>query len=242
MNPRSWLFLGLSLTVAAACTRLGIWQLERLEERRARNAAIEAGLAKDPLSLSAQLDQTDVQGYRRAVASGSYDPEYEIVLTARALRGQPGVHLVTPLLLAKGGPAILVDRGWIPAEARTLPGRARYRVPGQVTVKGVTKLPVALSSFFFLRARTTPSPAQPQLEWQAVDLDAIQAQTPYPLLGVYLAQTEALAEREPAPVPEPELDLSEGPHLGYAIQWFSFAAIALIGGGYWILRRPRHPS
>jgi surfeit locus 1 family protein len=82
-------------------------------------------------------------------------------------------------------------------------------------------------------------PERPRLDaWYRVDIPRIQEQVPYPLLPVFLEEEPAAGE--PArrfPRPDPDIELSEGPHLGYAIQWFAFAGILL--GGYTLLFRQR---
>lgn len=237
MKPRAWLFLGLAFAVAATCVRLGIWQLARFEERRGRNAEIRAGLKQPPMDITATLASETPPLYQRVTLSGQLDSEHEIVLTARTLNGQPGVHLVTPLIPPNGGGAVLINRGWIPAETRKLPERRRYERSGEVTLEGITKPSVSSPSFFFLGERPTPSLGQPIQGWRTVEISAIEAQMPYPLAGFYVALEEPIGAAGEPPIPQPEIDLSEGPHLGYAIQWFSFAAIALGGGGTWFWRR-----
>ena len=67
----------------------------------------------------------------------------------------------------------------------------------------------------------------PSTEWYRLDVEAIQAQMPYELLPVYLLQSPLAEGNGNLPVRiETEIDLSEGPHLNYALQWFTFALIA----------------
>jgi surfeit locus 1 family protein len=61
-----------------------------------------------------------------------------------------------------------------------------------------------------------------------MDDRALRAQFPYELGAIQLQllpgePVQRLPVRQPAPALDP------GPHLGYAIQWFSFAAIAITG-------------
>jgi surfeit locus 1 family protein len=62
---------------------------------------------------------------------------------------------------------------------------------------------------------------------------------PYPLLPFFVAQTSTPSGSGEHPIPDPEIDLTDGPHLSYAMQWFAFAIIALGGAGAWIGRRQR---
>ena len=82
-------------------------------------------------------------------------------------------------------------------------------------------------------------PDRPRLDaWHRVDIPRIQEQVPYPLLPLYLEEDQAPGEPvRRFPRAEPELALSEGGHLGYAVQWFAFAGILL--GGYVLFFRQR---
>lgn len=229
ITARGVLAGALALAVAVVCIRLGFWQLERLDQRRARNAAVEAALALPPVELRGPvLDSISADPgrfwFRRARASGSFDPAGEVVLRGRALRGSPGVHLVTPLRLGGEGPAVLVDRGWVPAaDAATVDPR-RYAVAGGAEVTGVLQ-PISAAG-----EPGTGVPVGGVVSYARLDLSTLRSRLPYPLLPVQL-QLAAGGDGEAAgrPVAVPPPDLSEGPHLGYAVQWFSFAAIAVIG-------------
>jgi cytochrome oxidase assembly protein ShyY1 len=206
---RRMAILVLAAAVAALCVRLGFWQLDRLRERRASNDLIRAGLAAAPVVL----DEAPGSGAarRRATATGTYDVDHEVVLFGRALEGRSGDHLLTPLLLADGS-ALLVDRGWVPTGTRA------PAPDGQVEIQGIL-LPPESDDAVPVSGRVTE-----------VDPDGIQRTLPYELAPVYLVLRDQRPPAGPLPVPAPLPELSEGPHLGYAIQWFSFAAVALIGG------------
>ena len=230
--PRRVLTLVLAVVVAAVCVRLGIWQLHRLQERRSINAAIVAGLARPEAPAAQILAGTPGDAaYRPVVATGTYLPEHELIAYGRPLQGAPGDHVLTPLRLPDGD-VLLVDRGWIPFEAeRDIPVRGAAAAPaGTVTVEGVL-LPSEQGDPF-------PEGASGDTV-VVVAIPALAAATGLPLVPEFLSlqhQSPASVGGLPAPAPLPQLD--EGPHLSYAIQWFSFAAIALIGYGL-LVRRDR---
>src|SRR5689334_609070 len=117
MTIRRRVWLGPVLVVlvvigSAAMIGLGIWQLQRLGERRAANAIIRARMAQPITALGNQTG--DLPEYTPVVAEGVYDYSNEIVLRNRAHDQEPGVHVFTPLRLADSDKAVLVDRGWIP--------------------------------------------------------------------------------------------------------------------------------
>src|SRR2546421_1170176 len=103
----------LGVVTATICVRLGIWQLHRLAQRRARNAVVAARLAAPPLALAdIPAGDSAATHYRRVHLDGRWDFDHELVVTARSREGAPGVHLVTPLVVRGAPMAILVDRGW----------------------------------------------------------------------------------------------------------------------------------
>ena len=213
-----------ALLGVAVCCRLGIWQLDRLAQRRAQNALIHARMAQPAVVLTGAPVDAAALDYRRVEARGVYDPAQEIVLLGRAFNGVPGVHVITPLRLAGSDVAVLVDRGWLPLEQSTPEARQAFVEAGEVVVQGVARRPPQDGP-----RNPQPEPGQERRDqWLSLDIPRIQAQTGYPLLPLVI-------EEQPAPG-QPALprrvatsDLGEGPHLGYAIQWFAFAVILLVG-------------
>ncbi len=108
---------------------------------------------------------------------------------------------------------------------------AQFDEPGVITVTGFLHLPKTLPNPEAATSTSQAVPATSQREWYDVYLTPIQAQMPYKLLPVYLEQLPPPAGNNNLPYrSEPEFDLSDGPHLGYAIQWYIFALI--LAGGY----------
>jgi surfeit locus 1 family protein len=197
--------------------RLGFWQLDRLEQRRAQNQIVAASLAASPVDLSSfdEREQLPDMKDRQVIASGVYDLANQLVLKVQNWEGRAGAHLITPLLLDGGETAVLVDRGWIPEAENNPQGRAQYDVDGQVTIEGYVALSQRLSR------RETSAPDEAQTEWYRVDIEAIQPQMPYELLPIYVLQApdeeQALPYRR-----ERVVELSEGSHFSNAMQWFIF--------------------
>jgi surfeit locus 1 family protein len=221
--------------VAATCIRLGVWQLDRLHGRKDANAAIAAAEAMPPRPLPELVSETTDRAslrFRPAVANGTYDPAHEVLLYGRSSREDvAGDQVLTPLRLSDGT-AVVVDRGWVPIDQDAPVTGAAAAPTGSVTVTGVLFPPDAISS-----------PAPPASERVTkVDLGQIGAALPYPILPVYLL-LEQQAPPQPGALPEPPPlpTLDNGPHLSYAVQWFSFAAIALIGYVV-LLRRDRRDA
>jgi surfeit locus 1 family protein len=244
MFSRQW-FLTTLLVLAggALCVRLGIWQLDRLEQRRAFNAHVEAMWAAEPLDLAGQpADDLTTMEYRAVAVSGTYDFENQVVLRNRYFQNESGYNLLTPLLLDDGS-AVLVDRGWIPADGNDSPAAwRRYDQPGRVTLQGQIRLGQAKPD---LGGVPDPAlvPGQTKLEfWNSVNLERIGQQLPYLILDVYVQPDVDPTDVAP-PIPyQPELELSEGPHLGYAAQWFTFAGLLVLGYPFYVRKQLIRPS
>lgn len=220
-------FVALATGLAALFVRLGIWQVDRLQERRATNARVVRQLALPPAPLVAMRDDGGGAN-RRAFVDGTPDHANEFVLTGRSRNGSPGVHVLTPVRVAGSDTGVLVNRGWIyapdAATADLRPWReARTRFTGytQEFVAG------AISG---VQGRGMRRLAP----------DGVRQLVPYPVHGVYLVAQDSAAASAPARLPPPALD--DGPHLSYAVQWFAFAAIAIVGAAAVTIRarRPRH--
>ena len=225
MPRRLVLFLLFAVLVGAACIRLGFWQLSRLGQRRARNALVAARIAEPVVPLAA-LPADSVSRLRRASIAGAPDFDHEIVLAARTYQGSPGVNLFTPLRIAGTDTARLVNRGWIYSPDGVSVDLRHWREAGTRFVGYAELLPRGSASGPGGVLRREDRIAR------QLDLATVDRLLPYPVSPLYLVATDADTTRpvveRVARLPAPALD--EGPHLGYALQWFAFAAIALIGG------------
>ena len=236
MISKQWLLATLLVLAGGAlCIRLGIWQLDRLEQRRAFNAHVESVWMMEPITLTGRsTEDLTLMEYRTLSISGKYDFENQVALRNRHFQNEYGYHLITPLLLDDGS-AVLVDRGWIPAEGNDSPADWRkYDQSGQISLQGQIRL-----------GQTKPdmggvpdpalAPGQNKLEfWNIVNLERIRQQMPYPLLAVYIQPDPDPQDIEP-PIPyQPEIELSEGSHQGYAVQWFTYAGILMLGYPFYV--------
>lgn len=220
------------LLVAALFLRLGFWQLGRLEERQAANRVAAEARAEPPRELGVGAEWTATELNQRWVeASGTFDPAHDVVIRGQAFQGTPGVLVVTPLRLAASDSALLVLRGFVPAADAVRADLDSLREPGRVRVRGLAT-PIASGGGQPLEhdGRTT---------WARLDLGALRGRLPYPVLPVLLRQTPdsglpSLPRRLPAP------ELSEGPHLSYAVQWFAFAVMT-VAFGVLVVRKRMSP-
>ena len=235
------------------CVIAGFWQLSRHAEVRDRNAAILERQEMQPLDvdrffeaaadsqLLAELEYRTVN-----LPVERFDWNETVLIRNRSLDGLPGCHIAVPAATTSNDSAessgVLLVAGWLPQQTCEPQSSSEARVwatrltePSQVTGR------VRLSQE---RGWLGPSdPDQGRLESLArTDVERIDQQTTLRLVhmyvevvsatredGVRLALGRTLANGTPAPVPLPPPELDAGPHLGYTIQWFSFAAIAVVG-------------
>jgi surfeit locus 1 family protein len=232
MFSRRWLLPTLFVLIAAAvCIRLGIWQLDRLEGRRAFNTQVETMRASSPLDLNEGVPENiSSMEWRAVTVTGEYDFENQIALRNQYNGAEYGYHLVTPLLF--NGTAVLVDRGWIPADADW----RSFDEMGQVHVTGQIRLGSGKPAIGGV-ADALPASGEKLEVWNNFDLEHMSPQFPYPILDVYLQPNMDSGDTTP-PIPyQPVVELTEGPHFGYALQWFTFAVIALVGYYFYVRKQ-----
>lgn len=217
MKARRGMALLAALLAAALTARLGVWQLDRAQQKLDLQAATEAEAARPPLG-NAALGTPD-QLHRRVVLRGTWVAERTVWLDNRPMDGRAGFYVVTPLRLAGRADAILVQRGWAPRD----PARRDHLPPlqtpsGEVEVAG--RLAAAPSRLYELGEGSAGAIRQ--------NLDPVKfaAETGLPLLPLTVVQTAGaddggLLRHWPAP------DLGLHKHYGYAFQWFALCALIL---------------
>lgn len=245
--------IGLLLIIAVTVSA-GRWQLSRADEKRALVARVELGRTLPPLMLSPSLAAADMTEWRGARARGKWLPDFTVLVENRNHQGQPGFWVISPLQFdppTGAGPAevVAVLRGWTPRALGAMPGVAPVVVRSPAGVQDIQGELIAqvprlleLSSLTgaataSLASRFGAADGPPRL--QNFDVTTYAAATGLKVLPMVLQQTGAADDgliRDWAPPPN-NIDT----HLGYAMQWFSFAAIAAIALGVLLVRRFRSP-
>ena len=222
---RLWLRWALLIVFVAllgvAFVSLGNWQLDRLAQRKERNATTITNEQKpvQPYEQVFTHPITDADQWQRVEARGTFDADHQFVVRYRSNGGADGYEVLTPLRTASS--AVLVDRGFIPLERGTrIPSVAPAPPTGEVTVVGHVR-----RNERGRRAATAPAGNQVRL----INSDAIAVTLPYEIesgyIGLLTVQPEQQGGFQPIQLP----DLSEGPHFWYAVQWFLFTAIGVAG-------------
>jgi len=242
--------------VAATCAGLGRWQLERAQLRRDLQHTIAQGRARPALTLAPDTPAAALQDWRTARAHGAWCHDLTVLIENRNQDGRPGYWVATPLVFdsaddgaCAGSPAaVLVLRGWLPrrfdAALPDVPAPLGVqRIHGQLLsrVPRIYELPSLWGKArdsrsdarsdnrigMHVTAANVRAPAVPVVTNLTLE-DATRI-TGLTLLPVVLQQLpDAAGNPEDGLVRAwagPSLDADK--NVGYAIQWFSFAVIAL---------------
>ena len=235
-SRRWWLATLLVIAGTLVLIRLGMWQLDRLQQRRAFNAQVQSARSESVLDLNEEVPPNiSEMEWRPVQFAGEYDFANQVALRNQYYGTQYGYHLLTPL--HSNGTAVLVDRGWIPADGNSAsPDWRKYDEAGPVLVKGQIRLGQGKPAVGGV-ADALPEDGSTLDIWNNADVEKIAGQLPYPILRIYIQPNSDASDTEP-PIPyQPEVDLTEGPHLGYAMQWFTFAAILFLGYPYYVRKQ-----
>ena len=229
LRPRWLIGTVLVALIVTGCSAAGFWQLRRLGERRDVNTQVRARSGSTvPLPNAGFQSDADVDDliYRKVEVSGTYDLSKEFLVRFRGRRGLPGYEVVTPLQTERG--TVLVDRGWVP-----LAQGERWTVPspttptGEVTVIGLLAPPEHGAS----RIARPTNPDQPLVAGSIAIHELGRTLAVDNLYPVHVLATAGPSDAAfPIAVDPP--DLGEGPHRDYAIQWFLFATVGVVG---WVL-------
>jgi surfeit locus 1 family protein len=211
-----------SVVGALATARLGWWQLERAAQKTALHEALIARgelPALDAAQLARSGDEATAQTHRRVVLEGRWLDTHNVYLDNRQMNARPGFFLVTPLQLAAND-VVLVQRGWLPRDARERARLAAVTTPaGTVRVEG--RIAPGIARLYEFDA------AASGVIRQNLDLAAYARETGLPLRPLVVVQLDGVAraaddglKRQWTPA---VLDVSK--NHGYALQWFALSAL-----------------
>lgn len=204
---------------------LGVWQVQRLEWKEAVIADRAERMSAPAVALSAVPDA----GWRafelRPVrARGIYRHDKTLEIASRTLKGRPGVHVVTPLVLSDGSGTVLVNRGWAPPRGGRNP--AEFANPaGVVLVEG------------FLRAGAKTSAWVPDNEpandiWFFADAPAMAQARDLGTVKPYIIELAptagGAAGARSYPIAGQTVTEIRNNHLQYAVTWFGLAATLVV--------------
>ena len=225
----AWIPTLVTIAAVALFVLAGNWQHRRMLQKQALRAQIEAAAAAAPVPLPPEVVDWGDWRFRQVVVSGTFDAAHQILIDNEVRAGRAGYDVVTPMHLADDR-IVLVDRGWAPmgptrAELPSFPPP-----PGVVSLRGRIDIPP--KHYFELGDGDVPEGPL----WEHLDPQRFGAATGLPVLPVVVEAidgpgSEGLARDWPRP------DFGIEMHLGYMLQWYTFAAMAA-GLWFWFALRP----
>ena len=235
LRPRWILSHIFVLVVVVIMVNLGLWQLGRLDERKAANSIVTKAMEQQPEPLLTVLpagtasttEQVKAADYEPVYVSGTYRADEQVLVNNRTNNGAPGYWVVTPLVLADGT-AVAINRGWVPFSYTEDGSWEDFAPPrGTVTVQGLLRQSQVRETNGLV---SSPKDAEVgTLRTLArLDVGRLAQQIDERLIPGYISLRlqDPIQGELPVPVPLPEL--SQGPHLGYALQWFAFSLLTII--------------
>lgn len=232
-RPRLWPTLA-AVLVLPVFIAAGQWQWNKAQIKNALQKQLDDRGAEPALVMPNTPVDGESLRYRKIIARGRYEAQRQILVDNRTHNEQPGYHVVTPLRLEGSDVRLLVNRGWVPAlaEHRQLP---QFDTPdGVVEVRGTAVVPG--SRFFTLGTESAGS--EWKTVWQNLDLSGYRQAVGFAVQPVVIeldAQSPAGGFVRDWRRPDERIHTN----LGYALQWWAFAATTVV---LWLVLSHRRPS
>jgi surfeit locus 1 family protein len=209
LAPTLWFLPGVALLIG-----LGVWQIQRLHEKEALIASVEAGMKAPPVPLDEALKQGAAADYHHVRLTGHFLNDKELYVFSQGPMGAVGVDVVTPLV-EENGQTVLVDRGFVPEALRNPQTRSAGQVAGDTRLTGVLRLSQQPGLF-------TPAPNRQTRLWFVKNVPEMAAAA-----GITAPPVIIEADATPNPGGWPlggrtQIDFPND-HLQYAITWFGLA-------------------
>ncbi|HVV67438.1 MAG TPA: SURF1 family protein [Gammaproteobacteria bacterium] len=220
-KPR-WSLTLATVVLLALFILLGCWQLRRAAEKNQLTQLYQSRAQAAPLPLHQLPTNTDLR-YYPIIVSGYYDNAHSILLDNKIHEHRVGYEVITPMIVANEKKAVLINRGWIPGgqDRRQLP--VLTSVPGPQTVRGVIYISPGKP---FTLGKSIETVGQWPLRLQNLDFPAITNalhQPVYPWVVLLNADENNGFVRNWQAISSPAQK-----HVGYAVQWFTFAGVLII--------------
>jgi surfeit locus 1 family protein len=200
---------------------LGLWQLDRAEQKRTLAASLEMRSKLPEIQLSTYLPDAGELEFRKVIAAGRFLGSKTVLIENRKHMGKRGFHVITPLLM-ESGQIVLVNRGWIPGEGKgvTMPDTSDSNT--DLSIRGEVRIPQPPALELDLNLAQQQSPPH----WPYLTLKNYSAWSGLEILSFQILQaaddSSGFMRRWPRP------KVNDAMHTGYAVQWFAFALIVLL--------------
>jgi len=216
------------LLLVAVFVVLGTWQVQRLFWKLDLIARVDARVHADPVPAPSDAVDAATDEYRHVTATGLFEHDKTVLVQAVTGRGA-GFWVVTPLQ-PDGGPTILINRGFVPADRSSEDARlASALAAGPVTVTGLLRITEPGGGF--LRAN---DPAGDR--WFSRDVAAIAAAKGLRNVAPYFIDADATPNPGGLPVGGLTVVTFRNSHLVYALTWYALALMSVVAA-YSVHRR-----
>ena len=213
-----------TIVLAPILFGLGLWQTDRADQRSAILDRYTSRIHSPPVAVGPALEAWGEIEYRQVRVNGTWDQSREFFLDNQILNGRAGFHVITPLLLKGNATGVLVNRGWIRAEADRSILPATDPIDGIVELTGIAVIPPENT---FTLGDDGPLDDNSSPVWQVLDLNRFSDAAPY-TIQKFVVQLDPSHpdgfERQWKP-PSDEWIFR---HKAYAFQWFALCATLLV--------------
>jgi surfeit locus 1 family protein len=219
----------LTIVVASLLSGLGVWQLQRAEEKKQMELDNDQRKHTSPLRLELPFKVDESMRFRPIRAEGKFINSKQFVLDNQILEHQVGYHVFTPLLLKDAETVLLVDRGWLPLQG------SRDQLP-DVTVDEAMREVLGTVYVPYGQAYSLGTVDNDGTEWprliQYLDFEQLQSRLGMQVLPMTLRmdteQKDVFNAQWPLVATRSSKQLSYEVHIGYAVQWFALALTVLV--------------
>jgi surfeit locus 1 family protein len=225
----SWFGFVITLISMTLFVKFGLWQYGKAQTKLLIRTANEAASRSSVISFPKNIrmldkDLTEYWQYKKVIVSGSYDAKYEILLDNQTEAMQVGYHVLTPFKIADSDEYVLVNRGWIPANAVHADTPVVNTSSNKIEITGQIWVPS--KKIFTLENKEVLSQEDFSRVWQHLDFDRYQNKVPMKVSALLIkldpeSTGEGFVRNWQVPIDRIST------HIGYAYQWFGFAVATL---------------
>lgn len=194
---------------------LGMWQLDRAEEKSKRAALQLTRAQMPPLKITIDSSHFKAVEFRKLSVTGRLRTDKQVLIENRKHKGKSGFHVITPIQIGNSDQYMLINQGWI---ARKTEQIMQQNESITITGKAVIPQPPAL-------VLDESIPDAQESVWPFVTLEKFRAWSGLKLVPYLLLQSPK--DNSGYVRQWPKQQFRDGMHIGYAIQWFAFALIAV---------------
>lgn len=235
----SWPAISALFSLLPLLVALGFWQLGRAQEKEELLLMQQQRMSDNPLRLAAG-DAVDPEAlrFRTVIVTGQYQSDRQFLLDNQVHNGRPGYFVLTPFSIDHQEQQLLVNRGWVPADAdrSVMPAIGMPPDTGTITLSGhINHFPAVGIKLAGAEIPTEGWPARVHV----VDIQVLSKRLGKPLYDFQL-QLDAAQAYGFVREWKTAVALSPEKHRAYAWQWFGLALTLTILFVWYSFKIERH--